>query len=376
MNTTGHMGRPEEGSVLDRRTLNRSLLARQLLLERVDLPPVDAVAQLVGMQTQVPLDPYIGLWSRLTAFDPVALGTALLERRLVRMTLMRATLHLVSAEDGLAMRPVLQAPIERAYASSPFAAHLSGLELGPVISRGVELVERRTAVDLPARRGALGRVAASRRELARLRVPLSRSPGAGDATRRLGQDLQPKITTLDGWLGRPSAPTLSVDELVIRYLHAFGPASVADIRAWSWLGGVRPIVDRLRSNLCVYRDERGRELYDVRDGLFCDPATPAPVRFLPQYDNLFLAHVDRARVMDRIKWDSSFMHRGTVFVDGFLSGAWKLSEQKRESTLVVELRTRVTATERRHVRREAERLLLFRTPDASARRLELRSGGD
>ena len=134
------MSRPEEGSVLDRRTLNRSLLARQLLLERVDLPPVDAVAQLVGMQTQVPLDPYIGLWSRLPAFDPVALGTALLERRLVRMTLMRATLHLVSAEDGLAMRPVLQAPIERASASSPFAAHLSGLELGPVISRGVELV--------------------------------------------------------------------------------------------------------------------------------------------------------------------------------------------------------------------------------------------
>ncbi len=374
MDAIGRIGRPDEGAVLDRRTLNRSLLARQLLLERVDLPPVDAVEHLVGMQAQVPLDPYVGLWSRLRAFDPDALGKALLDRRLVRMTLMRATLHLVSAEDGLSMRPVLQAPIERAFASSPFAAHLSGLELGPVISRGVELVEHEP-LSIRQLAAALSEDwpdhdANSLAYALRYLLPLVQVTPRGV----WGKALQPKLTTLDGWLGRPAAPALSVDEFVIRYLRAFGPASVADIRAWSWLGGVRAIVDRLRSNLCVYRDEHGRELYDVRDGMFCDSAAPAPVRFLPQYDNLFLAHADRARIMDGIKWDSSFMHRGAVFVDGFLSGAWKLSEQKRESTLVVELRTRVTGTERQQVRREAERLLLFRTPDARTRRMELRSG--
>jgi hypothetical protein len=251
---------------------------------------------------------------------------------------------------------------------------LSDLELGPVISRGIEPVEREP-LSISQLAAALSEDwphhdANSLAYALRYLVPVVQVTPRGV----WGKTLQPKITTLDGWLGRPSTSALSVDELVIRYLRAFGPASAADIRAWSWLGGVRGIVDCLGSNLCVYRDERGRELYDVRDGLFCDRATPAPVRFLPQYDNLFLAHADRARIMDGVKWDSSFLHQGTVFVDGFLSGAWKLSEQKRESTLVVELRTRVTSAERQHVRREAERLLLFRAPDACARRLELRSG--
>jgi Winged helix DNA-binding domain len=374
VNAVGRTHRPDEGTVLDRRTLNRSLLARQLLLERVDLPAVDAVEHLVGMQAQVPLDPYIGLWSRLRAFDPDALGNALLERRLVRMTLMRATLHLVSARDGLALRPVVQAAIERAFASSPFAAHLSDLELGPVISRGIELVEHEP-LSISQLAAALSKDwphhdSNSLAYAFRYLVPLVQVTPRGV----WGRTLQPKVTTLDAWLGRPSASALSVDELVIRYLRAFGPASAADVRAWSWLGGVRAIIERLRSTLCVYRDEHGRDLYDVREGVFCDRAAPAPVRFLPQYDNLFLAHADRARIMDGVKWDGSFLHHGTVFVDGFLSGAWKLSEQRREATLIVELRTRVAPTEYKHVRREAEKLLLFRTPDARTRRLDLRSG--
>jgi hypothetical protein len=268
----------------------------------------------------------------------------------------------------------LQAPIERAYASSPFAAQLSDLELGPVISRGIELVEHEP-LSIAQLAAALSEDwphhdANSLAYALRYLVPVVQVTPRGV----WGKALQPKITTLDGWLGRPSASALSVDELVTRYPRAFGPASTADIRAWSWLGGVRTIVDRLRSKLCVYRDEHGRELYDVRDGVFCDRDSPAPVRFLPQYDNLFLAHADRARIMDDVKWDSSFLHQGTVFVDGFLSGAWKLREQKREATLVVELRTRLTRTERQHVRQEAERLLLFRTPDACTRRVEVRLG--
>jgi hypothetical protein len=137
------MEAPEEGAVLDRRLLNRSLLARQLLLERVDAEPVEVIERLVGMQGQVPLDPYTGLWSRLRAFDPDAVGAALVERRRVRMTLMRTTLHLVSARDALGLRPLLQEMIVRAFASSPFARELSGLDLEPVLQCAVELLEAR-----------------------------------------------------------------------------------------------------------------------------------------------------------------------------------------------------------------------------------------
>ena len=136
------MARPREGAVLDRRTLNRSLLARQRLLERGEMPPAGLVEHLVGMQAQNPLDPYVALWSRLRAFDPIAFGRLLLERRLVRMTLMRTTLHLVSTRDALQMRRVLQDVVERAFASSPFARNLAALGLEPVLRRGVELVEQ------------------------------------------------------------------------------------------------------------------------------------------------------------------------------------------------------------------------------------------
>jgi hypothetical protein len=362
---------PEEGAVLDRRTLNRALLARQSLLERTDVPAVELVARLVGMQSQVPLDPYVALWSRRRAFDPDALGQALLERALVRMTLMRATLHLVEAGDGLSLRPVLQPAIERAFAASGFARALEGLELGPVLARGRELVEAEplTTAELGA---ALGKrwPRHDPRSLAhavRYLVPLVQVTPRGV----WGRTLRPKVTTLESWLGRPPAPASSAEELVSRYLRAFGPATPADIRAWSSLEDVRSVIDRLRPQLRAYRDEAGRELYDVRDGVFRDRAAPAPVRFLPQFDNLFLAHADRSRIIDQVAWGASFSGRGAVFVDGFLAGAWKLTRTTHAATLTVELRTRLGRGQRREVRLEAEALLAFITPAAKARRLEL-----
>jgi DNA glycosylase AlkZ-like len=189
-----------------------------------------------------------------------------------------------------------------------------------------------------------------------------------------GATMQPTVTTLRSWLGRPAPVAPDVDDLVVRYLRAFGPASTADIRAWSWLTDVRVVVTRLRPQLRVYRDEAGRELYDVCNGLFCDPSAAAPVRFLPQYDNVFLAHADRGRIMDEVRWGSSFTHRGSLFVGGFLSGAWRLTSTKRQSTLTVELRRRVRRIESREVRSEAGELLSFLTPDARSRRLALESG--
>ena len=365
------MADPAEGAVLDRRTLNRSLLARQFLLERVETPALAAVERLVGLQAQIPLDPYVGLWSRVQAFDPAAFGQQLLERELVRMTLMRTTLHLVATSDALRLRPLLQSVVERAFASSPFARNLAGLDLGPVLARGVELVEEQ-----PLATSQLARILGgewpgydptSLAYAVRYLVPLVQVTPRGV----WGRTLQAKVTTLSSWAGRPPDSPTDAEELVVRYLRAFGPASLADIRTWSWLTGVRSVVDRLRPELRVYRDEAGRELFDAADGVFCDPSVPAPVRFLPQYDNLFLAHADRGRLMAELRWDSSFSHHGTVFVDGFLAGTWRLRTTKGDSRLTVVLHTPVSPVERKQVRAEAEGLLVFLAPEATLRSLEL-----
>lgn len=284
--------------MLDRRTPNRSLLARQFLLDRVDAPALEVVERLVGIQAQVPLDPHIGRWSRLRAFDPGTVGEAVLERCLVRMTLPRTTLHLVSADDALALRPVLQDAIARAFVSSPFARRLEGLDLDPVIARGVELVERQALTLSALAAGLVGEWprfdADSLADAVRYLVPSSRSRRGASG----GRTLQPKVTTLRSWLGRPLAAVPSADELVVPYLRAFGPATDADVRAWSWLRDVGPVLDRLAPRLRVYRDERGRVLYGVAAGVFCDGSAPAPVRFLPQYDNVFTAYAERGRIMD------------------------------------------------------------------------------
>lgn len=365
--------RPDEGATLDRRTLNRTLLARQLLLERVELPALAAVERLVAIQAQVPLDPYVGLWSRLRDFDPVAFGQLLLDRKLVRMTLMRATLHLASSRDGLRLRPLLQRALERSFASSPFARNLAGLDLEPLLARGIERVERE-----PLTTAELGILLASEwpdRDPSSLAYAVRYLAPLVQVTPRgvWGKSLQAKLTTLDAWLGGCTAPRATASQLVLRYLRAFGPAAAADLRTWSGLAGLGVVLERLRPRLRVYRDETGRELYDVPDGLFAAADAPAPVRLLPQYDNVFLSHADRSRILERVRWDSSFAHRGTVFVDGFLAGAWRLHDPRREAKLAIELRTRVSARELRDARAEGEALLAFLTPEARTRRLELRS---
>jgi hypothetical protein len=344
----------KEGTVLDRRTLNRTLLARQFLLDRADVDPVELVERLVGMQSQVPLDPYIGCWSRLRSFDPGVLGRALEERRAVRMTLLRATLHLVSSSDALRLRPQLQAMLERAFVSSPFARELEGLDLGPVLERGIELVEDRP-LTIAQLRVPLGeqwpeRDANALAYAVRYLVPLVQVTPRGV----WGKTMQPTVTTLASWVGRDESGA-EVDELVIRYLRAFGPASVADVRTWSWLTDLAPVLERLRPQLRVYRDEAGRELYDVEDGVFADPATPVPVRFLGQFDNVFLSHADRGRIMDFVKWDSSFAHRGVLLVDGFVAGSWKVEG----SAVGFEIRGPVNASQRRQVSKEADAVQAF-----------------
>ena len=324
---------------------------------------------LVGMQAQVPVDPYIGCRARLRAFNPDELGRAMLKRDAVRMTLLRATLHLVSRADALALRPLLQDMLERAFASSPFARRLSGVDLAPVLARGAELVEQqpRTVAGLRAELGGRwpDHDAEALAQAVRYLVPLVQIPPRGV----WGMSGQATLTTLGGWLGEGDGVQTGIDDYVLRYLRAFGPASSADISTWSGVRGLRSVIDRLAPQLRVYRDDGGRELFDAPDGVIVDGTTPAPVRFLGEFDNVFLSHADRSRIMAAVKWDTSFAHQCTFLVDGFIAGAWRLVRRGREATLTIDERTRLKAGERRLVREEAAELLAFLAPDADARRV-------
>ena len=282
--------------VLSRRTLNRATLERQLLLRRVELPVLAAVDHLVGLQAQVPRDPYTALWSRLDGFRPEVLSTLLEERLVVRMTAMRSTIHLVGADDCLLLAPLVRPLVDAEIARHPVHAQkLAGVDLRPVLSFARRLLaEPRTG---PQLRAALAErfpahdpaaLAFACRTLA-----LVQTPPRGIWQR----SAQVTLATAESWLGRPPASSLSLDDLVLRYLGAFGPATVADVATWSRLTGLRAVVERLRDRLVTFRDERGRELFDLAHAPRPDPGTPAPPRFLPEYDNVLLSHADRTRFL-------------------------------------------------------------------------------
>ncbi len=358
-----------EGSVLDRRTLNRTLLARQHLLRRAEMPVPDLIEDLVGLQAQVPRDPYIALWSRLERFEPAALEQLLLDRRAVRMTLMRTTLHLTTARDAPALRRAMQGVCERGYAASPFRRRLGEIDLEAVLSLGVGLVEEQ-----PRSIAELGSALAERwpskdptalAYAVRYLVPLVQVTPRG----LLRASAAPRVTTLAAWLGtKPSGDTAAAsptDEIVLRYLRAFGPATAADIRAWSWLSEVRAVVARLRPRLRTYRDEAGRELLDVDGGVINSPDEPAPVRLTGEYDNLFLSHADRSRITGDRSWGAAYLRAGAFFVDGFLAGSWRSTTSGGRAAIELTAHRPLEASEREAVASEAEALAGFLAPETA-----------
>jgi DNA glycosylase AlkZ-like len=358
-------------AVLSRRTLNRTLLARQLLLERVRRPALEVIELLVGMQAQEPPDPYVGLWTRIEGFDPIELSRLIEERQAVRMGLLRGTLHLVSAPDAVAQYPILADVMARSWRSSPFAKQLVGVDLDAVLARARELVEERPMT--PAELGTMlspiwpDRDAPSLAYAARFLLPLVQVPPRG----LWGRTGRPTNTTAEAWLGSSMVAEPDIDDLVLRYLAVFGPATVADMRVWSWLTGLREVVDRLRPRLRRFRDQAGRELFDVEDGLIADEGLTAPIRFLPQYDNVFLSHDDRSRILvddvtiDELAW------KGGVLIDGYVSAAWRIRREKKAATMTVTLYVPVTEEQHAEIEAEGERLLTFMTPDAETRAIHL-----
>jgi len=356
--------------VLSRLALNRALLARQHLLDRADLDPITALRDLVGLQAQSPQAPYVGLWARLANFKPERLSDLIADRQAVRAVLMRATIHLVTAEDCLALWPLIVPALERSvYPNIMYGRHrLEGLDLTAVLASGRRLVEAqpRTASEL---RDLLApdwpdRDPAALAYAVRQLLPLVHVPPRG-LWRVSGQ---PRFTTVESWLGRGAEPDPSVVRMVRRYLAAFGPATVRDVQTWSGLTRLREVVERLP--LARFRDEHGRNLYDLPNAPRPDPSTPAPVRLLPEYDNLLVSHADRSRVMP-----DGYLTRiatcGSFLVDGFVRGRWKLTSQNKAALLRIEIFEPVSPSDISALEAEGARLLDFAIPDAVTRDIEV-----
>jgi hypothetical protein len=365
--TTGRADR-----VLNKAALNRALLARQLLLRREKRPAIDVIRHLVGLQAQEPQNPYVGLWSRLEDFDARELSRLIEQRQVVRMALMRSTIHLVSAEDSLALRPLVQPILDRTLRGS-FGKRLVGVDLDAVAAAGRALVE-----ETPRMLNEIGQALraqwpdhdpAALAQVVRARVPLIQVPPRG-LWRASGQA---KHTSAQAWLGRDGYTAVTLDDLVLRYLAAFGPASVRDMQMWSGLTRLGEVTHRLRDQLVTMRDEKGVELFDLPDAPRPDPGLPAPPRFLPEYDNVFLAHADRTRIAPDVPHPpiSGEMNVRFLLLDGFMRATWNITQERGTATLTIEPFGRLSKPERASLTEEATRFLAFAAREARATEIRI-----
>jgi DNA glycosylase AlkZ-like len=336
--------------VLTLRELNRATLARQLLLERKRLSPTAVIERLVGMQAQWPSAPYVGIWARTTSFGRKTLERELARGTIVKATVMRQTLHLVTLPDYGLMRAAMSET------NFPWESDLAK-RLAPGIR------------ELAARGPVTSAVAISYLE--------SNHKLSGVSTRRAWRAARVQAHIVHHhetalWQAQPSGRFMAIDEpkahvpvearaeLIRRYLAAFGPSSLRDIGAWSMMH-----MPELKASLALleplrrFRDEQGRELFDVARGLLPGPDAPAPVRFLPKWDNVLLAWADRTRVLPEQYRRKVIGMNGdvaqTFLVDGFVAGMWKADKGR----VTLEPFAKLSPPVRRELKEEAERLEAF-----------------
>jgi len=359
--------------ILDDAALNRGTLARQLLLERAPMSPYDAIGHLVGLQAQTATSWYLTLWSRLRDFDPGATGRLLEDRRIVRSWFMRATIHTVTDADAPDLRAFTQPTIERSVRGK-WADALAGIDLAEM-DRAIRafVLTPRTPGELVAHLAERwpGPDALTLTNAAKAIVPLVQVPPRGV----WGRSGMVRFAALDDWLGRPVPRRVDPAPIVRRYLAAYGPASVADAQTWSGVTRLREVFDRLRGELVVFRNTAGRELFDLPDAPRPDPATPAPPRFLADYDNLLLSHEDRSRFVDAAARQALAYRSGPIpgalLVDGRMVGAWHLRTEDMRTTVVIGLARDLSPEDEAAVRLEADAMLEFSRPGGVDRSVEI-----
>ncbi len=351
--------------ILTRRELNRALLERQLLLKRVAISPLAATEKVLGLQAQIPNPPYIGLWTRLTPFERDDLTRLMQDKQIVRAAFMRSTLHLMTAADHQRFRQTIQPALVKAL-NAFFGKKSKSLDAETLVAVARPFLAEapRSTGDLRARLlqvepNADGDALAY---LVRTYLPLVQVPPGGT----WGSGSQTTYTLADVYLDIPAAGD-NLKNLFLRYLAAFGPASIMDFQVWAGMTKLQPLLDPHLADLVQYRDEQGKMLFDLPDMPLPSGDTPAPVRFVPEYDNLVLAHADRTRIIadaDRPRvFLSAARVMGTILIDGFVGGTWKTQITKSNLTLTIEPFQPLPPEIRAELLAEAQPLMQFIAPE-------------
>ena len=375
--------------VLTARELNRALLARQLLLERSDLPVAGAIEQVGGLQTQYSPSGYIGLWSRVRDFRRESLTESLEDRSVIQATMMRATIHMASAADY----PLMAAATRAARADwwlRTMRKELDGMDMTAVAAatRSILAGGPVPAAEIQARLAAMGYPRIAWASVAQW-LDMVRVPPSGTWARRKAdlyglaeQWLGPATAQTGGAASAPDSaagvapaqapapgaiPALQpataergLELLIRRYLGGFGPAPVADVASWAGLpvATVRPAIERL--DLRRFCDGRGRVLFDLRDAPLPDADTPAPIRFLPTWDATLLIHARRTEILSEehrsLIFNAKTPHSVPTFlVDGRVAGTWRYDGGRVEVGPFEPL----PAAETAELHAEADRLAAF-----------------
>jgi hypothetical protein len=352
---------------LTTRALNRATLARQMLLERSDRGIVESAAFLGGLQAQQSNDPYIGLWSRLQNFRHEDLTALVVDRTLLRGTTMRGTLHLHTATDFVGFRALVQPFLSQQW-NSNFLKRFGGEDEKKALRFGTRLLDRG-----PLKAGAIG--AALREKFPRAEpqalaslIALQDTLVQIPPTRIWGNNAAPLLARIGNWLDEVPAPTLSRTELVRRYLAAYGPASVADMATWSRLTRLGEAFKEIEDELVVFTGEDGRTLYDLADAPRPDEDVPAPVRFLPLYDNAYLGYDKRQRMLNEATAHLINMFQAfkpAVLIDGTVAAGWSVTVEKHAAVLGIDLYRKVTKREARELEAEGLAFLRFMQPDSA-----------
>jgi hypothetical protein len=354
--------------VLGLKALNRATLARQMLLAREKTTPLRALEALAGLQAQVPRPPFVALWSRVQGFRAEDLAKLAHERRVVRATMMRVTLHLVSAADYVAWRPLLQ-PMLSAGMRGVLKDRSGGLDVEGVVAAARKLLQERP-LTFDALRPLLKKAwpGADERALGyavRTHLPLVQVP----AETRWGWPASSGFSLADAWIGARPGGAEGLSGFVLRYLAALGPATVADAQNWSGMQGLKDTFETLRKKLRVFHDERGRELFDLPRAPRPPASVKAPVRFLPDYDNLLLGHADRTRIVSdehRQRLVTKNLQVLAAFlVDGRVAGTWKVERARAAAALVITPFDKLARAVQMDLVAEGKALLQFLEPDAS-----------
>ena len=359
--------------VLSSRALNRTFLARQLLIKRSNMSIPDALEHLIGMQSQTPNSPYVSLWTRIDNFKHETLSQLLLNRNAVRIALMRSTIFLVTKRDCLALRPLIQPVLDRTLKAS------FGRQLKDVDNNELAKISRALVESQPRTLDELGNLLKEKWQdtdpsalaaAARNLVPLVQIPPRGI----WGAKGKAIHTSAENWLCHSLVTDYSLESLILRYLKAFGPATIPDIQMWCGLTKISKVMEGLRLQLNTFVDDDGNELFDVSHAEFPDIDTPVPVRFLAEFDNILLSHKNRTRIIADEYRSKVFtvngIIRATFLIDGYVQGLWRIEQKRKSSTLIIEPFKSLLQVDKDELAIEGAKLMDFAAADSEFKNIE------